>query len=100
VLGCTWFVHAGGGYRWVDDRKSSLDSNPDALPLDSYGALDLNADFFNQRWTLRAYAKNVTDERAYLSITDVTSLVTGVTRHLAATPIQPRTLGIELGVTF
>jgi outer membrane receptor protein involved in Fe transport len=99
-LGRTWSGHAGGGYRWVDDRKSSLDSNPDALPLDSYSALDLGVDVFNARWSLRVYGKNVTDERAYLTIDAVASVLTGVTRHVMAVPIQPRTFGIELGITF
>ena len=66
----------------------------------SYGAVDLNADVFDSRWSVRAFARNVTDERAYQSMTAVTSLVTGVTHHVAATPIQPRTFGIELGITF
>lgn len=99
-VGGSWSGHAGGGYRWVGERKSSLDHNPLALPLDSYGAVDLNADVFSERWTVRAFARNVTDERAYLTIGAVTSLITGVTHHVSATPIQPRTLGIELGFTF
>ena len=99
-LSGSWNIHGGGGYRWVDDRMSSLESDPTALPLDSYGALDLTAEVFNERWTVRAYAKNATDEEAYLSMTDITSLVTGVPHHVSAVPIQPRTLGLEFGFTF
>jgi outer membrane receptor protein involved in Fe transport len=99
-LGGAWSGHAGGGYRWVDDRNSSLDSDPANLPLDSYGALDLNAEFFSDRWSIRAFARNVTDERAYLTIGAITSAVTGVTHHVSATPIQPRTYGVEFGFTF
>ena len=100
VIGGGWSAHTGAGYRWVDDQVSAVESDPTALPLDSYGAVDLNADVFNARWSIRAFARNVTDERAYQSINAVTSLVTGVTHHVAATPIQPRTFGIELGTTF
>ncbi len=54
----------------------------------------------NEHWTLRAYAKNVTDERGYQSIGDITSAVTGVTSKLNAAPIQPRTFGIEVDYSF
>ena len=54
----------------------------------------------NENWTLRAYAKNVTDERGYQSLGDVTSAVTGATGKLIAAPIQPRTFGFEVDYTF
>ncbi|MGH8173126.1 MAG: hypothetical protein ACREPX_08255, partial [Rhodanobacteraceae bacterium] len=68
--------------------------------VDSYGALDLNAYFANENWTLRGYIKNVTDERGYQTITDITSAVTGVTDKLVGAPIQPRTFGIEIDYRF
>lgn len=99
-LAADWNGLVGGGFRWVGNRKTSLDSNPDVLPLDSYNALDLNAAIANDRWTIRAYAKNLTDERAYLVMDAITGAFSGVTNHLQAAPIQPRTWGIGVDFTF
>lgn len=99
-MGGSWGGRVGGGYRWVDDQKTGLDSDPTTLTMDSYGAVDLSADFFNQRWSIRIFAKNVTDERAYQAMVPITDLVLGVTHFVSASPIQPRTMGIELGFTF
>ena len=118
VLSGGWSAHFGGAVRWVGDRKNdttnvqeifNAGTTPPALlvstvtpprNLNSYWALDLNAYVSNEHWTLRAYAKNVTDERGYQSITDVTSAVTKVTNKLIAAPIQPRTFGIEFDYSF
>jgi outer membrane receptor protein involved in Fe transport len=69
------------------------------LRVDDYWSLDLNAYVSNDNWTFRAYAKNVTDERAYQRINDFTALSGGVD-NLAAAPIQPRTVGIEVDYRF
>lgn len=99
-----WNARIGGGLRWVGERESSLTNTspiaPPAPELDSYHALDLNADVSNERWTFRVYAKNVTDERSYLTIGALQSAVTGVVSSLVATPIQPRTVGVEFDVRF
>jgi len=96
-IGSAWNGRVGLAYRWVDDRKTNLDSNPGAFPLDSYGALDLSADVGNEHWTLSAYARNATDERAY---TNIATSFSGETPHLRATPIQPRTYGLEIDYRF
>ena len=70
------------------------------LELDAYTVADLNAYISNENWTFRAYVKNVSDERAYQSIGDVTSELTDVTEKLVAAPIQPRTFGIEVDYRF
>ena len=98
-LGGTWNGHVGGGYRWVGDRESDTE-NATNTHLDSYGAVDLNADVSNERWTVRAYLKNATDERAYLSKANVDNLVMGGTDRIAAVPIQPRTFGVEVDYKF
>lgn len=116
-LNSGWAAHFGGAFRWVGDRSNGttniqdilLDGVPPVLlqstvtpplPLDGYWALDLNASLQNEHWTLRAYAKNITDERGYQSIGDITSAVTGVTAKLNAAPIQPRTFGFEVDYSF
>jgi len=96
----SWSSHIGAGYHWVDDRKSALDSDPTALTLDSYGACDLSADVFNERWSFRIFARNVTDERAYSTMGPIDNLVLGGTHHVAAAPIEPRKFGLEVGFTF
>jgi outer membrane receptor protein involved in Fe transport len=115
-LGGNWTANFGGGVRWVDDRTNGtterqvvrlldpptvLDEEiTEPLVIDSYYALDLYAVFSNQNWTLRAYMKNATDERAYSTMNDITDQVTGITHHTAASPIQPRTFGLEVDYRF
>ena len=49
------------------------------LDIDSYQALDLYLSVSNEHWSIRGYMKNAFDERAYSTMADVTSPVTG--RH-------------------
>ena len=109
--------HVGAGVRWVDDRVAGtterqvvyLPTDPPTiladtitppLELDSYYAVDLYADLSSGNWTVRAYARNVTDERAYSTIATENNQLTGEIPYLAATPIQPRTIGIEFDFRF
>lgn len=94
-----WTARLGGGYRWVGSRESDT-ANNSFSHLDSYGALDLNADLSNEHWTIRGYLKNATDERAYLNKTAINNLVLGGTDRIAAVPIQPRTFGFEVDYRF
>ena len=113
-----WGANFGGGWRWVDDRTNgttnrqvvSLVDPPvgeidrtitEPLVLDSYWAIDLYAGISNAKWSLRTYMKNVTDERGYSSMTDMTDQVGGTgTHHIRAVPIQPRTFGVEVDYKF
>ena len=117
-LGSGWTAHFGGVVRWIGDRKSGTTATQNiyddtTVPptllvgtvtppwnLESYAALDLNAYVANENWTLRGYVKNVTDERGYQTINDITSAVTGATGKLVGAPIQPRTIGIEIDYRF
>ncbi|MBV9009462.1 MAG: TonB-dependent receptor [Verrucomicrobia bacterium] len=94
-----WNGHLGLGVRYVSDSYSAVESSPTAYRQDSYAALDLTADITNGRYTVRAFARNVTDNRAYETIVPVMTL-TGAVDHLSATPIQPRTVGIEFDFRF
>jgi iron complex outermembrane receptor protein len=93
-----WNGHVGAGLRLVGDRRSTPTLGQD-FPLDSYAALDLNADVSNDHWTVRLFVKNVTDERAYENI-DAFSTLAGTIDHLNASPIQPRTAGVEIDFRF
>ena len=70
------------------------------LVIGSYNVLDLYASFSNEKWTLRTYVKNATDEQAYSTMNNVTGEVTGITHFTAASPIQPRMFGIEVDYRF
>lgn len=116
-LNSAWTAHFGGAVRFVDESENSttnienifdarttpptlaMSTRTEPLRIEDYWSLDLNAYVSNDNWTFRAYAKNVTDERAYQRINDVTALSGGVT-NLAAAPIQPRTFGIEVDYRF
>ena len=95
-----WNGHVGAGFRWVSSQWSEVESSPTAIRSPSYGALDLNADVSNGRYTIRVYAKNVTDKRAYPTVFLNTDLTTGNTVDAVGVPIQPRTVGIELDCKF
>ena len=93
-----WNAHVGLGVRAVGARRSVPTLGLD-YPLDSYAALDLNADISNDRWMFRVFVKNVTDERAYQNI-DAFPTLSGHVAYLNATPIQPRTVGMEVDFKF
>jgi hypothetical protein len=60
----------------------------------------LNADVSNNRWTVRLFAKNLTNERAYLGYAVLTNGLTGQTEQLLGAVLQPRTIGLAVDVAF
>lgn len=94
-----WTGHLGAGVRYVGESFSAVESSPTAYRQDSFAALDLNADISNNNWTIRVFAKNVTDERVYQTIAPVTDIF-GNVDHLQGVPIQPRTVGVEVDFKF
>ncbi len=95
-----WNGHVGAGFRWVSSQWSEVESSSTAIRTPSYGALDLNADVSNGRYTIRVFAKNVTDKRAYPTVFANFNFLTGEVINALGTPIQPRTVGIELDCKF
>src|SRR5438552_14254668 len=95
-----WNGHVGAGFRWVSSQWSEVESSPTAIRTPSYGAVDLNADVSNGRYTIRIFAKNVTDERAYPTVFSNFNFLTGDVIDALGTPIQPRTVGIEVDCKF
>ena len=94
-----WNGHLGLGVRYVSESKSEVTSSPNAFHQDAYAALDLNADLTNGPCTIRIFARNVTDERVYETVTPIINL-NGQNDHLVGTPITPRTVGIEFDFRF
>jgi iron complex outermembrane recepter protein len=118
------FVTAGGlegqvgaALRWVGDRlndtterqRLTAPGDPSTvldeqitmpLELDSYRSLDLYAGLGKGNWGVRAFVNNVTGEKGFSSMTLVAGALTGAPSHLAAVPIQPRTIGLEFDFRF
>ena len=106
ALTSVWRAHVGGGYRWVDrEWGSSSAVQSQALggapttALPSYTVLDLNAGAAKGPLTVRFFARNLTDRRAFLQsnvIVDHTNTPVQIEHYV----IQPRTLGLGVDYTF
>ena len=94
-----WNGHLGLGVRYVGETKSEVESSPNAFQQDSYAALDFSADVSNGPCTIRIFARNVTDNRAYETVAPINDIFGAVDR-LSAVPIEPRTIGVEFDFRF
>lgn len=95
-----WRGTVGFGLRLVGDRLSNVTHASDTRRLPGYGALDLNASISDGRYTFRLFAKNVTDKRAYSSLSPLYNQATGAITQFNATIIRPRTIGAAVDVRF
>jgi iron complex outermembrane receptor protein len=95
-----WKVRTGAGLRLVGDRLSAVTHSQYSFRLPSYYAVDLDAALSNDRWTMRLFVKNLTDERAYLGYAILTNALTGQASQLLGAPLQPRTVGIAVDASF
>ncbi len=88
-----WQGRVGAGYRVTGARVAG------AYEIDSYNALDLHAELTNMTWTVRLYARNAADERAYVSTGAVRD---ALNRYVAVTgvPLQPRTIGMSIDYRY
>jgi len=89
--------------RYVGDRISDPTSQANSIEADSYVTVDLNAGLtINDRWTIRAYARNVTDEDGDISrqIAVPNSSLIGGTQFISVVPVQPRTFGLGVEIAF
>jgi len=99
-IGEGWSARFGGGLRYVGSTDSELAHSATVLPQDSYTVLDLNADFSNDRWTVRVFAKNATDERVYTNLGALTSPLDGSITRVRGVPLAPRTIGVGFDLKF
>lgn len=108
----------GAALRWVGQRlngtsqrqRLTAPGDPDTLlapddltspyEIDSYRSLDLYAGVGRNNWELRAYINNATGETGWSSLAASQGALSGVTSHLLAVPIQPRTFGVEIDFRF
>jgi iron complex outermembrane recepter protein len=80
-------------------QSRSLGGTP-TIPLPSYSVLDLHAGIAKGPLTLRAFARNLTDQRAWLQggfLYPNTSITPG---HADVFILQPRTIGIGFDYAF
>jgi outer membrane receptor protein involved in Fe transport len=77
-----------------------VSTSPTAFKLAGYGALDLSASLSNSRWTVRLFARNVTNEGAYVGMLPIANALTGSNVQVEGTLIQPRTVGLALDANF
>jgi iron complex outermembrane recepter protein len=97
ALGESASARIGGSVRIVGDRVSAVESSPLAVPVEGYATVDLNAAVtFADRWTVRVYARNLTNEEARIT-TNIAQTNPG---FLATAPLQPRTLGVAVDLSF
>ncbi|MBN8887690.1 MAG: TonB-dependent receptor [Rudaea sp.] len=93
-LSGSWTMRVGGGLRYVGDSYTMVNHSPLALPMDSYAAVDLNADIANDRWTVRFFVKNATNKNVYVSLSPIQNGGTGAISQVSGTPLQPRIVGV------
>ncbi len=100
-LAAHWLAHFGAGYRYVGDQESGTVTvtNNSSYVRPAYRALDMYADLTRGRWSLRAFARNVTDERGLVG---GGAAVNGLNIPYAieVQTLQPRTVGLALDVSF
>ena len=99
-LGADAKAQIGGGLRHVGRRVSAVESNPFAVAVAAYSALDLNASVvIRERFTIRAYIRNATNESGPYSRT---LLNDGLNRpaYTSVVPLQPRTIGVAADISF
>jgi outer membrane receptor protein involved in Fe transport len=95
-----WTARLGGGVRYVGEKYD----NPVGLAaqtfvMPSYAMLDLNAAISTDRWTLKVFARNLTDKRAYSS-GQIWIDADGVSQANQAAIVDPRTIGVGLDIAF
>jgi len=94
-----WNFHAGAGLRYSGRRYSVGLLALDGIPTAAYSALDFNTDLSNNHWTVRIFAKNLTDKRAYLTAFSFPDLDGAVVQN-EGTVLQPRTVGLAVDYKF
>ncbi|HUN74731.1 MAG TPA: TonB-dependent receptor [Steroidobacteraceae bacterium] len=89
-----WSLDLGTDITYRGSEDSYFSSNSFNVPLSSYTLWDLRAGFINGPWTVTAFARNVTNERAQLS-----AINSSQDPHALLT-VQPRTIGVGVTRTF
>jgi iron complex outermembrane recepter protein len=95
-----WTARVGGGVRYSGSRVTEVNHSPTSLPLKSYGVLDLNAEASKDRWTIRLFARNVTNKSVYITEVPAINGATGMVAEVHGVPLEPRVVGIGADARF
>ena len=69
---------------------------PQGLPVKAYNVVDMHIGAKNAGLTISVFAKNLLDERAYLSPADYFNDALGLPIDIKAPVLQPRTVGVSM----
>jgi iron complex outermembrane recepter protein len=89
-----WQLSLGTQVTYRGSEDSYFSSNAFNVPLASYTLVDLRMGFIKDQWTVMAFARNLTDQRAEVSAINSTQ-----DPHALLT-VQPRTVGINVTRKF
>jgi len=100
-----WTGFVGGGYRYVGPRFSEVEDSmangaPQGLKVRAYNVVDMHIGARNAGLTISVFAKNLLDERAYLSPADYFNDALGLPIDIKAPVLQPRTVGVSIDKSF
>jgi iron complex outermembrane receptor protein len=111
-LAGSWSSVVGGGYRyvgkeWLSAVESASASTTPTVQASGYSVIDLNASLRNDHLTIKAYVRNLANDRAITGAAQggigqklvVTNSATGVSQ-IMTTFLQPRTVGLGVDYTF
>lgn len=91
----SWTGSVGGRARYIGKRNNGFPADfGNAVPLESYTLVDLNAALETEHWTARLFVRNLFDEYA---LTSGGGALAGI-RY--APLLRPRTVGIAFDVRF
>jgi outer membrane receptor protein involved in Fe transport len=100
-LSSQWTAHIGGGVRWTDQETGvEQAAGVPYFVLPSHTMVDANSSFASGPWTLRIFANNLTNSRAYSYGLIDQSALTGAIRQIDYALTQPRTIGAGFTVRF
>ncbi|MEO6925666.1 MAG: TonB-dependent receptor [Rhodanobacter sp.] len=98
-LASGWSAFVGGNYRYVGQRKTDFQTVPGPrFDVPSYNGVDLRVGANYANWTIKAYVKNLTNDRGISSMSSETTDPTG--SPFGVIYVMPRTVGVSASVSF
>ena len=98
-LAGNWSGFVGGSYRYVGKRKTDFQTVPGPrFDVPSYDGVDLRVGVNYINWTIKAYVKNLTNDRGISSMSSETTDPTG--SPFGVIYVMPRTVGVSASVSF
>lgn len=99
-LGSRWRGFVGGGYRYEGQEWSEVEGDPTGVVVPGYRVIDLHAGLDTERVTVTLYAKNLNDARALQTPTVRDTDILGLPFDAKGAVLQPRTIGVNVDVSF